>query len=99
MKNIVNVAIQVLPQSGTKKAYDLVDIAIEVIKNSGLKYRVCPFETVVEGPYDIIIQTVQEMQQMCFDNGAEELLVYLKIQNRNNADVSIEEKMHKYDKD
>jgi len=98
MKNSVNVAIQVLPQSAIKKAYDLVDIAIEVIKNSGLKYRVCPFETVVEGPYDKIMQTVEEMQQKCFENGAEELLVYLKIQNRNNADVTIDEKMHKYDK-
>ncbi|OFX88686.1 MAG: hypothetical protein A2W99_04250 [Bacteroidetes bacterium GWF2_33_16] len=97
MKNVVNVAIQVLPQSETKKAYDLVDVAIEVIKNSGLKYRVCPFETVVEGPYDKIMKTIEEMQQKCFENGAGELLVYLKIQNRNNSDVSIEEKMHKYD--
>lgn len=97
MKNIVNVAIQVLPQSETKKPYDLVDIAIDVIKKSGLKYRVCPFETVVEGPYDLIMKTVEDMQQRCFENGAGELLLYLKIQNRNNADVTIEEKMHKYD--
>jgi uncharacterized protein (TIGR00106 family) len=97
MKNIVNVAIQVLPQTETKKAYDLVDDAIEVIKNSGLKYKVCPFETVVEGPYDLIMETVEKMQQTCFENGAEELLVYLKIQNRHNADVAIHEKMHKYE--
>ena len=98
MKNNVNVAIQVLPHSETRRAYDLVDVAIEVIKNSGLKYRICPFETVVEGQYDKIMDTIEEMQQKCFDNGAGELLVYLKIQNRNNADVTIEEKMHKYDK-
>lgn len=97
MKNIVNVAIQVLPQTEAKKAYDLVDDAIEVIKNSGLKYKVCPFETVVEGPYDLIMETVEKLQQTCFENGAEELLVYLKIQNRHNADVSIHEKMHKYE--
>jgi len=97
MKNIVNIAIQVLPQSETKKAYDLVDIAIDVIKNSGLKYKVCPFETVVEGPYDLIMKTVEQMQLICFENGAEELLVYLKIQNRKNAVVTIEEKMHKYE--
>ncbi len=96
MKNIVNIAIQFLPQSETKKAYDLVDIAIEVIKNSGLKYKVCPFETVVEGPYDLIMETIEKMQLACFENGAEELLVYLKIQNRKNSDVTIEEKMAKY---
>jgi len=98
MKNKVNVAIQVLPQSNTKKAYDLVDVAIEVIKNSGLKYQVCPFETVVEGPYRLIMETVEKMQQVCFENGADELLVYLKIQNRKNADVTIDEKMYKYEK-
>ncbi|MGE0090498.1 MAG: MTH1187 family thiamine-binding protein [Bacteroidales bacterium] len=97
MKNIVNVAIQVLPQTETKKAYDLVDDAIEVIKASGLKYKVCPFETVVEGPYDLIMETIEKMQQTCFENGAVELLVYLKIQNRHNSDVAIQEKMHKYE--
>jgi uncharacterized protein (TIGR00106 family) len=98
MKNKVNVAIQVLPQSKTKKAYDLVDVAIEVIKNSGLKYQVCPFETVVEGPYKLIMEIVEKMQQVCFENGADELLVNLKIQNRKNADVTIDEKMYKYEK-
>lgn len=97
MKNNVNIAIQVLPQSETKKAYDLVDIAIDVIKKSGLKYKVCPFETVVEGPYDMIMETVEKMQQICFENGADELLVYLKIQNRKNADVTMNEKMYKYE--
>lgn len=97
MKNNVNIAIQVLPQSETKKAYDLVDIAIDVIKKSGLKYKVCPFETVVEGSYDKIMETVEKMQQICFENGADELLVYLKIQNRKNADVTMNEKMYKYE--
>lgn len=98
MKNYVNIAVQVLPKSKTKEAYDLVDDAIKVIDMSGLKYRVCPFETVLEGPYDKIMEVVEKLQETCFNNGADELLVYLKIQNRKNDKVTIEDKMAKYDK-
>ena len=96
MNNYVNVAVQVLPKSKTKETYDLVDDAIQVISESGLKYRVCPFETVLEGPYDEIMKVVEKLQQKCFDSGADELMVYIKIQNRKNTKVTIEDKMAKY---
>jgi uncharacterized protein YqgV (UPF0045/DUF77 family) len=53
MKNLINLALQVLPSSITSDPYSLVDKAIEVIQQSGLKYRVCPFETVIEGDYEL----------------------------------------------
>ena len=96
MKNYVNIALQVLPKSKTKEAYDLVDDAIKVIQGSGLKYQVCPFETAIEGPYDEIMKLVEKVQETCFNEGAEELLVYIKIQNRKDSKVTIEEKMRKY---
>lgn len=96
MKNYVNIAIQVLPKSKTREAYDLVDEAIAVIKESGLKYQVCPFETAIEGPYDEIMKLVEKVQLVCFEKGADELLVYVKIQNRKDSRVTIEEKMKKY---
>lgn len=96
MKNYVNIALQVLPKSKTKEVYDLVDVAIEVIKNSGLKYQVCPFETAIEGPYDEIMNLVEKVQDACFNNDAEELLVFVKIQNRKDGKVTIDEKMEKY---
>lgn len=97
MNNNVNIAVQVLPKSMSKETYDLVDDAIKVIDQSGLKYRVCPFETVIEGPYKEIMQVVEKLQEVCFENGADELLVYLKIQNRKDGNVTIEDKMKKYD--
>ncbi len=96
MKNYVNIAIQVLPKSKVKDSYELVDEAIKVIHNSGLKYQVCPFETVLEGPYNEIMKVVEEVQQACFNTGAEELIVNIKIQNRKDSKVTIEEKMKKY---
>ena len=53
MKNKqVNIAVQILPFSKTLDSYSVVDKAIEVIANSGIKYRVTPFETVMEGNYE-----------------------------------------------
>jgi uncharacterized protein (TIGR00106 family) len=96
MNNYVNVALQVLPQSKTKEAYDLVDDAIQVIHESGMKYQVCPFETVLEGPYDEIMSVVKKVQETCFNKGAEELMVYIKIQIRKDSKVTIDDKMKKY---
>lgn len=97
MKNKVNVAIQVLPRSATKGTYELVDLAIELIQNSGLNYRVCPFETVVEGYYDEVMQLVKAIHEVVYTGGAEEMITNLKIQTRNNQDVFIDDKMYKYE--
>ena len=93
----INVAIQVLPRSAKVGTYELVDKAIEVIQQSGLKFRVCPFETVIEGYYDEIMTLLKEVHEVVYANGAEEMITNLKIQTRNNEDVLIEDKMNKYD--
>ncbi len=97
INNKVNVAFQILPKSEKHDTYDLVDKVIEVIKKSGLKYRVCPFETVIEGKYGEIMQLITEAQQTCLQAGANEFLAYLKIQVNKNKDVTIEDKTWKYD--
>ena len=59
MNNTVNIALQILPTSKTVHPYSIVDAAIAVIAASGLKYRVTPFETVMEGSYDRIMEVVK----------------------------------------
>ena len=39
---------------------------------------------------------VEQVQQVCFEKGANELMVYVKIQNRKDSKVTIDEKMKKY---
>lgn len=95
--SIINLALQILPTGKPKdEAYGLVDKAIEVIQQSGLKYVVCPFETVIEGEYAEVMKVVEAAQQACFDAGAEDLLVYVKLQRSNNRSVSIDDKIGKY---
>ena len=96
MNNIVNVAIQALPSSKTNHPYNIVDKAIEIIHNSGLNYKVCPFETVVEGELEEILKLIVKIQEVCYAEGAETLMMYLKIQSAANKDVFIEDKMKKY---
>ncbi|MDD4199702.1 MAG: thiamine-binding protein [Paludibacter sp.] len=96
MQNIVNIALQILPASKNKHPYALVDKAIRVIEKSGLKYRVTPFETVMEGSYDEIMTVVKKAQEACYAAGADSLMTYLKIQSA-KEDVRISDKMEKYD--
>lgn len=96
MTKTVNIALQVLPTSTTVHPYLLVDKAIEVIEKSGLRYKVTPFETVMEGSYDEIMEVVKLAQEACYEAGAETMMTYVKIQS-SRKDVSIDDKMEKYE--
>lgn len=96
MTKTVNIALQVLPTSTTVHPYLLVDKAIEVIEKSGLRYKVTPFETVMEGSYDEIMDVVKLAQEACYEAGAETMMTYIKIQS-SRKDVSIDDKMEKYE--
>ncbi|MFW5759633.1 MAG: thiamine-binding protein [Cyclobacteriaceae bacterium] len=94
----VNLALQVLPTAGPHHdSYALVDAAINIIAQSGLKYKVCPFETVIEGTYAEVMEVVEKAQDACFAAGAEKMMVYIKIQRDKNRDAQIEDKLNKYE--
>lgn len=96
MHKIINASLQVLPSGGALHPYKIVDKAIEMIVRSGLKYRVCPFETVVEGTYDEVMTVFRQAQQACYDAGATSVMAYFKIQSA-VGDVTIEDKVGKYE--
>lgn len=96
MNNQINVALQVLPQSKTKDSYAIVDAAIEEIQKSGLRYKVTPFETVIEGKWDEVMALVKRVHEICYENETFKMLAYLKIQT-SNEDVTIEQKIGKYE--
>lgn len=92
----INIAIQVIPKSSTIDMYILIDKAIEEISRSGLKYLVCPFETVIEGEYDEVMRLVKRVQEVCIDAGADEMLVNLKIQRSATKDLFFDDKIEKF---
>ncbi|MCB8995225.1 MAG: thiamine-binding protein [Bacteroidales bacterium] len=94
----INAAIQVLPEGKKDFSYPVIDHCISLITCSGLKYRVCPFETVVEGYWDEIIPLLEEIRNVCYADGAANFLMNVKFQMSNNEDVLIETKIAKYEK-
>ncbi|MDX5478950.1 thiamine-binding protein [Fontibacter flavus] len=94
--NIINLGIQIVPKSKSLDSYTLVDKAIAVIQQSGIKHVVTPFETVMEGTQEELMGIAQRAQQAVLDGGADEVLVYYRMQIRKNMDVQIEDKIGKY---
>lgn len=86
------VGIQIIPKSSFHDTYEMVDAAIEVIQNSGVKHMITPFETVMEGPYDQLMEISNNAQKAVLDAGADECLVYFRIHYRKDSDVTFDEK-------
>ncbi len=96
LKNTINLGIQIVPKSKNIDAYSLVDKAIEVIQKSGVHYEVTPFETVMEGPQDELMAIALQAQEAVLEKGAEEILVYYRMQIRKGYDVTMEEKTGRF---
>jgi uncharacterized protein YqgV (UPF0045/DUF77 family) len=91
----INAAIQLLPLSTVENRYDIVDKAILIIQQSGLHFKVCPFETVVEGNSQSVYQLIEKIQSEMLRNGCDELILNVKI-HAANRDLSFNEKLAKY---
>ena len=93
-----SLAIQVLPQSvAGDEVLSIVDKVIAYIKSTGLKTVVCPFETVIEGDFDKLMEIASECQRICVREGAAGLLTYMKMAYNPNGGVwSIEKKITKH---
>jgi len=94
--NKVNLAIQVLPFSTTEDKYFIIDKAIALISDSGLKHVVCPFETVVEGSFEEVMNLVEDIKHSCLLAGADDLIINMKLHAKREADALIVDKMEKY---
>jgi len=93
-----SIAIQVLPQSVKgDEILAIVDKVIAYIKSTGLTAVVGPFETVIEGDFNKLMEVAKECQLICIREGAESLLTYIKIAyNPNGGTWSIDEKTAKH---
>jgi uncharacterized protein YqgV (UPF0045/DUF77 family) len=91
----INAAIQLLPLKTSDERYSVVDKAIALINQSGLNYKVCPFETVVEGSSEAVYKLIRQIQEETLKNNCDELLINIKI-HAANRDLSFSEKLEKY---
>ena len=94
-----SVAIQVLPQQvDQKKMLECVDAVIEYIASCDVKYTVGPFETVLGGDFEVLMEIVRACFRICVAAGAPGVLGYVKVNYCPDGVLTIEEKTDKYQK-
>lgn len=92
-----SVAIQVLPKVATKEeTIQVVDEVIAFIKSYDVKAEVGPFETTIEGDYEVLMEIVKGCPKVCVDAGAPGAMTYVKINYVPTGVLTIEEKCAKH---
>ena len=95
MKHKLVMGIQVLPQA--EDFYAVVDRAIEEIASSGLRYEVCPMETVVEGDIDELFEVAKRAHRACLEAGTGRVVTHIKLAERaDDKDITIGSIMERY---
>jgi uncharacterized protein (TIGR00106 family) len=93
---IVNASIQIVPIVQDKHPYEWVDEAIAVIQQSGIKYDVGAFATVLEGNYNEVMKVIDQVNEYLYSNGCNEWISNVQIQIRSNGDITGNEKTGKF---
>ncbi len=95
---IINASIQIVPVVQDKHPYEWVDEAIAIIEQSGIKYEVGAFATVMEGKYDEVMKVINDVNEYLYSRGCNEWISHLQIQIRSNGDMTADEKTEKFKK-
>lgn len=93
---IINASIQILPVGIERHPYEWVEEAIFVIQQSGIKYKIGPFATVVEGTYAQVIDVVHSINQYLTDSSCNEWITNVQLNMRSNGDITANEKLSKF---
>lgn len=94
--HIINASIQIVPIVLDKHPYLWVDDAISVIQQSGIKYEVGAFGTVLEGTYSEVMNVIGAVNEHLYEMGCAEWISNLQIQIRNAGDVTGDQKTAKF---
>lgn len=91
-------AIQTLPKVETnEEIVRVVDEVIKYIDSTGLNYTVSPFETVVEGDLDKIMEIIKNSQIIAVKAGAPQVSTYIKlVYSPSEHILTTDEKISKY---
>ena len=95
---IINASIQIVPIVRDKHPYEWVDEAIAVIQQSGIKYDVGPFATVLEGTYSEVMKVVHDVNEYLYNKSCNEWISNVQIQIRSKGDITGDEKTGKFNK-
>jgi len=95
---IVNASVQIVPVVQDRHPYEWVDEAIAVIQQSGIKYEIGPFATLLEGTYEEVMKVVDGINEYLFSRNCNEWICNVQVQIRSAADITGSEKTAKFKK-
>src|SRR5687768_18561791 len=93
---LVNASVQIVPIVLDKHPYEWVDEAISVIQQSGIKYEVGPFATVLEGTYDEVMNVIDDVNKYLINKGCPDWIINLQFQIRTSCNIIANEKVEKF---
>jgi uncharacterized protein (TIGR00106 family) len=95
---IINASIQIVPVLATaeKHPYTWVDETIAIIQQSGIKYEVDAFSTVIEGTYDEVMKVINSVNEYLYEHQCHEWICNAQIQIRSGGDITADEKTEKF---
>lgn len=90
-------SIQIIPKTPNGKAViPFVDEAIAIIEKSGLKYRVGPLETTIEGDMSELLILIQQMNERMVELEVESVISQVKFYHAPEG-ISMSTLTEKYD--
>jgi uncharacterized protein (TIGR00106 family) len=65
----------------------------KVLEESGLKHVLTPMSTVIEGDIDEVLKIIRAIQENMYQMGAERVYTMIRIDDRNDKDLTIKGKL------
>ena len=96
MKDRVVVAeVSVVPLgTGSAGVSEYVAECMDILaKSSGIKYRLTPMGTILEGPLDLVLKVTRAMHEVPFTKGAMRVITTLKIDDRCDKPLTMKGKL------
>ena len=93
---IISASIQVLPIVQDRHPYEWVDEAIGIIQQSGIKNKIGPFVTEMEGSYHEVMKVINDVNEHLYQKGCSEWISSIQLQIRSKKDITGEEKIAKF---
>lgn len=94
--HIINASIQIVPLTTNRHPYEWVDEAIFIIEASGIKYKIGPFATVIEGTYKQVNDVITAINEHLTAMNCSEWLLNVQMNIRADADMTANEKIIKF---
>ena len=67
--------------------------AVRILKESGLKYKLTPMGTIVEGDIKDVLEIIAKMHETPFNNKAERVYTTIKIDDRRDIKAEMDSKV------